>query len=100
MSTESDNKDNKPKKRRRAKQVLNAAERMVRDYMAGKGKFQDAGLMNDLEKIKDPKDRVTLMLKLTEFVLPKPQRVMTNNLGEEEGDQQIFIIAGQPVKFG
>ncbi len=99
MSTESD-KDNKPKKRRRAKQVLNAAERMVRDYMAGKGKFAENNLMADLEKIKDPKDRVTLMLKLTEFVLPKPQRVMTNNLGEDEGETQVFIIAGQPVKFG
>lgn len=103
MSTEKDNTKEqpqppKPKKRRRTKQVMNAAERIVSDYMTGRGEFDGKGFMNDLTKVKAGKDRAYLMLKFMEFVIPKPQRVMVNDPGEET-EPQTFTIFGQVVKF-
>jgi hypothetical protein len=50
----------------------------------------------DIAKLQ-PRDRVQAMIKLFEFSVPKPQRMVVNDT--DNCEQQVFMILGQPITF-
>lgn len=89
-----------PKKGGKVKGTPNKVTAGIRD------KFQQLldgysieAMVNDLKAIDNPKDRMMIIINLSEFIIPKLSRSEVKN-EISVSETQVFNIGGQTISFG